>query len=46
MTNYASWKNTINTVLIIDDLRLFLVEEFPQVPAANAIEIVREAHER
>ncbi|XP_050937748.1 uncharacterized protein LOC127148308 [Cucumis melo] len=44
--NYASWKNTINTVLIIDDLRFVLVEECPQVPAANAIRTVREAYER
>ena len=45
MTNYASWKNTINTVLIIDDLWFVLVEECPQVPAANATRTVREAHE-
>ncbi|KAA0038389.1 gag/pol protein [Cucumis melo var. makuwa] len=44
--NYASWKNTINIVLIIDDLRLVLVEECPQVPAANATQTFREAHER
>ena len=33
--NYASWKNTINTVLIIDDLRFVLVEECPRVLTAN-----------
>ncbi|KAA0066490.1 gag/pol protein [Cucumis melo var. makuwa] len=44
--NYASWKNTINTVLIIDDLRFVLVEECPQVPAANATRTVREPYER
>ncbi|KAA0040515.1 gag/pol protein [Cucumis melo var. makuwa] len=44
--NYASWKNTINIVLIIDDLRLVLVEECPQVPAANATRTVQEAYER
>ncbi|KAL0561491.1 hypothetical protein IC582_001919 [Cucumis melo] len=43
--NYASWKNIINTVLIIDDLRFVLVEECPQVPAANATRTVREPYE-
>ena len=43
--NYASWKNTINTMLIIDDLRFVLVEECPQVPATNATRIVWKAHE-
>ncbi|TYK25814.1 gag/pol protein [Cucumis melo var. makuwa] len=43
--NYASWKNTINTVLI-DDLRFVLVEECPQVPTANATRTAQEAHER
>ncbi|KAA0060254.1 gag/pol protein [Cucumis melo var. makuwa] len=44
--NYASWKNTINIVLIIDDLKFVLVEECPQVPAANATQTVREPYER
>ncbi|KAA0056449.1 gag/pol protein [Cucumis melo var. makuwa] len=43
--NYASWKNTINTVLTIDDLRFVQVEKCPQVPIANATRTVREAHE-
>ncbi|KAA0047854.1 gag/pol protein [Cucumis melo var. makuwa] len=43
--NYASWKNTINTMLIINDLRFGLVEECPQVPVANATQTIREAHE-
>ncbi|TYK08144.1 gag/pol protein [Cucumis melo var. makuwa] len=43
--NYPSWKNTINTMLITDDLKFVLVEVCPQVPAANATRIVREAHE-
>ena len=43
--NYASWKNTINTVLIIDDLWFVVVEKCPQVPVANAIKNIWEAHE-
>ena len=31
--NYANWKNTINTVLVIDDLKFVLIEECPPLPA-------------
>ena len=44
--NNASWKITINIVLIIDDLWFVLVEECPQVPTTNATRTIREAHER
>ncbi|KAA0055677.1 gag/pol protein [Cucumis melo var. makuwa] len=43
--NYASWKNTINTVLIIDDLRFVLVEECPQVLTANVTWNLAKKHE-
>ncbi|XP_038895991.1 uncharacterized protein LOC120084168 [Benincasa hispida] len=43
---YASWKNTINTILIIDDHLFILMEECPLRPPANASRIVREAYER
>jgi uncharacterized NAD(P)/FAD-binding protein YdhS len=44
--NYANWKNTINTVLVIDDLKFILIEECPPVPAQNAPRNVRDAFDR
>ncbi|XP_038887089.1 uncharacterized protein LOC120077266 [Benincasa hispida] len=44
--NYTSWKNTINTLLIIDDLRFVLVEECLQVPTVEAFENVHDAYDR
>ncbi|XP_038880440.1 uncharacterized protein LOC120072099 [Benincasa hispida] len=44
--NYTTWKNTINTSLVIDDLKSNLIEEFPQIPAPNAAQNVREAYKR
>lgn len=44
--NYTTWKNTINSVLIIDDLKFVLHEKCPQVPAPTAYRNVRNAYER
>ncbi|XP_038874944.1 uncharacterized protein LOC120067456 [Benincasa hispida] len=44
--NDTSWKNTINTMLIIDDLRFVLVEKCSRVPTAGASRNVRDAYER
>ncbi|XP_038882274.1 uncharacterized protein LOC120073504 [Benincasa hispida] len=43
--NYASWKNTINTILVIDDLRFVLIEECPSIPPPNTARNVRDAYE-
>ena len=34
--NYKTWKNNINTILVVDDMKFVLTEECPQEPAANA----------
>ncbi|XP_038904283.1 uncharacterized protein LOC120090636 [Benincasa hispida] len=43
--NYATWKNIINIVLIIDELRFILIEECPQVPP-TCYSNVREAYKQ
>ncbi|XP_038882318.1 uncharacterized protein LOC120073562 [Benincasa hispida] len=43
--NYASWKNTINMILIIEDLRFVLMEECPLIPPPTAAQNIREAYE-
>ncbi|XP_038888109.1 uncharacterized protein LOC120078009 [Benincasa hispida] len=43
--NYTSWKNMINTILIIDDLHFVLMEDCPPIPAPNATQNVQEAYE-
>ena len=38
--NYVTWKLQLNIILVIDDLRFILIEEYPQTPALNANQIV------
>ncbi|XP_022157632.1 uncharacterized protein LOC111024294 [Momordica charantia] len=44
--NYSTWKNNLNTILVVDDLQFVLTEECPQTPAENANRNVREAFDR
>ncbi|XP_038891704.1 uncharacterized protein LOC120081101 [Benincasa hispida] len=44
--NYTSWKNTINTMLIINDPRFILVEECPQLLVVGVSQNVQNAYER
>ncbi|XP_038896331.1 uncharacterized protein LOC120084595 [Benincasa hispida] len=44
--NYTSWKNTINTILIIDVLQFVLLKECSQVSAQNASQNAQDADER
>ena len=39
-------KNTINTILIVEDLKFAITEECSQVPAQNASRNVRDAYEK
>ena len=34
--NYVTWKSDLNTLLVVDDLRFVLTEEYPQEPILNA----------
>ncbi|KAA0035827.1 gag/pol protein [Cucumis melo var. makuwa] len=44
--NYAAWKSNLNTILVVDDLRFFLTEEFLQTPASNANRASRKAYDQ
>ncbi|XP_038891700.1 uncharacterized protein LOC120081093 [Benincasa hispida] len=44
--NHTTLKNTINIVLIIDNLRFVQLEECPQVPFADAPQNIRDPYER
>ncbi|XP_038895760.1 uncharacterized protein LOC120083926 [Benincasa hispida] len=44
--NYATWENTINTVLVIDDLKFVLTKKYPPVPGPTASRNVREAYKK
>ena len=44
--NYTTWKFSLNMILVIDDLRFFLMEECPPIPARNASQSVRDAYDR
>ena len=44
--NYTSWKNMINTLLIVEDLKFAIIEECPQIPAQNASRNVLDAYEK
>ncbi|XP_038885511.1 uncharacterized protein LOC120075867 [Benincasa hispida] len=43
--NYTRWKNTINTIMIINDFHFVLMEDHPPIPAHNAPRNVQEAYE-
>ena len=34
--NFAEWKKNMNIILVLDNLKFFLTEEYPPQPAANA----------
>ena len=42
--NYAAWKSQLNTILVIDDIRFVLTEEYPQTLAPNDNLIVRKGY--
>ncbi|XP_038885848.1 uncharacterized protein LOC120076150 [Benincasa hispida] len=44
--NYVQWKNIINTILMINDLKFVLLEECPPTPGPTASRIVREVYDR
>ena len=44
--NYTSWKNMINTVLIVEDLKFVITKEYPRVPINNASRNVRDTYEK
>ncbi|XP_038882242.1 uncharacterized protein LOC120073466 [Benincasa hispida] len=44
--NYATWKSSLNTILVIDDLKFVLTKECPLIPTSNANRIVRDAYDR
>ena len=44
--NFATWKNKINTILIVEDLKFAFNEECPQVLSQNALWNVRDACEK
>ena len=44
--NYTTWNDTINIVLVIDDLKFILIGECPQIPTPNASRNVRDAYKR
>ena len=44
--NHATWKSNLNTILVIDDLRFVLTEEYPPNPSSNANQTGRDAYDR
>ena len=44
--NYTSWKNEMNTILVVEDLKFVLSELKPDTPATNAPKAVKDAYER
>ncbi|KAA0035260.1 gag/pol protein [Cucumis melo var. makuwa] len=44
--NYAAWKSNLNTILVVDDLRVVLTKECPQTPTSNANRTSRKAYDR
>ena len=43
--NFVKWKSNMNTVLICENYKFVLTEEYPPEPAANAPCTVREAYD-
>ncbi|XP_038896682.1 uncharacterized protein LOC120084942 [Benincasa hispida] len=44
--NYAPWKSNLNTILVINNLRFVLTEEYPQYPSSNANRTVWDAYDK
>ncbi|XP_038885847.1 uncharacterized protein LOC120076149 [Benincasa hispida] len=44
--NYTSWKNTINTVLVINNIKLVLMKDCPPVLGHTASRNVHDAYEK
>src|SRR5215813_7669346 len=44
--NYVKWKNNINAVLVCEDLKFVLMEEYPPELAKNASQAVHDAHQK
>ena len=44
--NYGTWKSNLNTILVIDDLKFVLIEEYPPNLSSNANRTVRDAYDR
>ena len=40
--NYVKWKSNMNAVLVCEDLKFILMEEYPPEPARNTSQAIRD----
>ncbi|XP_038877305.1 uncharacterized protein LOC120069587 [Benincasa hispida] len=43
---YSKWKSNINTILVVDDPRFVLTEEFPPVPSSTANRNIQDIYDK
>lgn len=43
---YSNWKSNINKILVVDDLRFILMEEFSPLTSSNANRNIWEVYEK